>query len=675
MIWLASFPRSGNTFVRNILKENYQVDSSSYHADRYKVREDYHRFPFVKTHLLPHQLPSAYSGQKVVYILRDGRDCIVSLAHYRKDLIDENTDINQNMVEAIQALQGAFFGGWHNHTLAWIKRADVIIRYEDLLKNPLKEIHKINAIYHLPPMATNQVSDIENYRTDEKFYGSRYDQYDSYKPVEHFGKKFFRKGQSGAWKDEMPKDIQDFFWARCSHTMELLGYAKDGSIVDKATFEQQINKIKATTKTAGKVLVDISKMADEKFDGVKRYVNSLVTEYQYLKWQDRLPFDIDLFLHKKIMKLDETVTLNNLHLEYENKLLQTKEKIKTTLPSLLYKPLRYIYLKSNIRKWLATFRSLALEKRWRVLEGGSGLNLSELLNRYDLIHVTLPQHCIFFRKTKTKQLVTVHDLTHRIFPDTHTEDNRSRSETGFEAMIEVGAHVLSVSKQSQKDLEQYYPGDSNRIHRVIYEGVDFEKFGPQYDKKRIAAIRKKYGIDDRPYLFSLFTLEPRKNFVSVIDGFLLLKKENPDIELQLVIGGRKGWKSDKLIKTHPDIRYTGYIEDTDLACLYSDAITFCYLSIYEGFGLPPLEAMACKTPVIYASNSSMKELLGDFAVPVQAKDIPNIAQAMHQLCTDDSYRSQMADRAYRHALSFTWRKCADKTLAFYEELIHNYEKK
>ncbi len=672
MIWLASFPRSGNTFVRNILKENYLLESSSYHLDDYELRADFADFPFVKTHLLPHQLPNKYAQNKSIYILRDGRDCIVSLAHYRRDLIDSSTDLHQNMVEAIQALQGSFLGGWHNHTIAWIRKADVIIRYEDLLQDPLGQIEKIGAVFNLPPRAKAEVSGIEKYRVDQQLYGSHYNRYDSYKPVDDFGKKFFRKGIAGSWREEMPQRIQDFFWARCGESMEMLGYERAGSHIAVSDFDDRIRQIRTQPKKRARILVDISKMADEKYDGVKRYVYNLVTQYQYLQWQDRLPFEIDLFLHKKIMPLDETVTLNNLHLEYENKLLDTKEKIKNILPKAVYRSLRFIYLKMQVRRALARFRELTLEKRWSFTKIGRSQSLKELLNSYALVHITLPQHMIFFKNILTTQLVTVHDLTHRIFPDYHTEDNRQRSQTGFEIMQKLKTNVLAVSHRTNQDMELYYPWE--RSSRVIYEGVDFEKFGPQYDRKRAAELRLKYGIGEEDYFFTLFTLEPRKNLRTVMEAFLVYKEKSPTSKTKLVVGGRKGWKADEMFKDHPDICYTGYIEDVDLAVLYSEAVVFCYLSIYEGFGLPPLESMACHTPVIYAANSSLQEILKDYAYGVAAKDVAAVAEAMERFASDQDYRTNMARRAYQHALGFTWLQCAHETLLYYRDLINIHEK-
>lgn len=232
--------------------------------------------------------------------------------------------------------------------------------------------------------------------------------------------------------------------------------------------------------------------------------------------------------------------------------------------------------------------------------------------------------------------------------------------------------VLSVSKHTQKDMDAHYP-QSGRTHRVIYEGVDFEKFGPQYDQKRAKNVRAQYGIPDKPYLFTLFTLEPRKNLLSIIDAFKLLKHDHPELDIALVIGGRKGWKTDEPYGNIPDVHYTGYIQDTDLACLYSQALAFCYLSIYEGFGLPPLESMACGTPVLYAANSSMVEILQDKALAVPEKDIHAVAKAMKKFILDDVLRKKYEAEGYKHALHFTWQKCANETLAYYAELINKYE--
>ena len=124
MIWLASFPRSGNTYARNILKEVYSIDSS------YDDEPGWEGQSLVKTHFLPQDIRTLKPEDKVIYLLRDGRDCTVSLGHHMKNIAKTGDNFHHNMVESIIAAEGSYFGGWSNHVFHWLQRADVVIRYE-----------------------------------------------------------------------------------------------------------------------------------------------------------------------------------------------------------------------------------------------------------------------------------------------------------------------------------------------------------------------------------------------------------------------------------------------------------------------------------------------------------------------------------------------------------------
>ncbi|MEM8584903.1 MAG: sulfotransferase domain-containing protein, partial [Bacteroidota bacterium] len=151
MIWLASFPRSGNTFFRNVLYEVYGLSSSTYHKDPQRVHDpDFASAPVVKTHLLPAQLPESLQDKPSVYIVRDGRDSLVSIAHHRKDIVAPGTDFYNNVIEATLAQGRSFFGGWSENVNQWTAKADVIIRFEDLIRDPIREVEKLRTIIDLP---------------------------------------------------------------------------------------------------------------------------------------------------------------------------------------------------------------------------------------------------------------------------------------------------------------------------------------------------------------------------------------------------------------------------------------------------------------------------------------------------------------------------------------------
>lgn len=220
MVWLVSYPRSGNTYVRNILYHVFGKESSVYHKlpDR-KVPEDFADYPFVKTHLLPNDLPDNYRDRPVVYILRDGRDAIVSEAWHRKDFHAPRSKVRYNMLEATLAAGGSHFGGWSHHVRTWLPQADVIIRFHDLLIDPLSEVEKIRAIADLPRAETDQLPTFLSQKMGTPKYGrvSR----------EGRNRKFFRKGKAGSWKEEMPRWMQDIFWRYHGDVMEVVGFHRD----------------------------------------------------------------------------------------------------------------------------------------------------------------------------------------------------------------------------------------------------------------------------------------------------------------------------------------------------------------------------------------------------------------------------------------------------------------
>ena len=173
MIWLASFPRSGNTFFRNVLFHVYGLESSEYHMEPNKeVNPKFRDYPIVKTHLLPSQLPPDTQSAKSVYLIRDGRDALVSIAHHRKDIVAPGSNYYRNLAEAIIAYNGSFFGGWSGNVEAWSKKADIIIRFEDLIKDPIGEIEKLRAIMELPKPDLSKLPDFKSLREGTSKYGS-----------------------------------------------------------------------------------------------------------------------------------------------------------------------------------------------------------------------------------------------------------------------------------------------------------------------------------------------------------------------------------------------------------------------------------------------------------------------------------------------------------------------
>jgi len=230
MFWLASFPRSGNTFFRNLLYEVYGLDSVSYDSvEIEKLKAKIKKKKIIKTHLLPSQLITE-KKIKSVELVRDARDALVSIAHHRSDIIAPGSDFRQNLIEAIKAEKGSFFGGWSKNVEDWYEVADVVLRFEDFIQNPLHEAEKINLIQRLPRPKKNKIPSFEKLKNGNLKYGTKKTLSDEENV--RWRKKFFRKGKVAGWKEELPNDLHDMIWEYHGKTMEKMGYTYTGEILN-----------------------------------------------------------------------------------------------------------------------------------------------------------------------------------------------------------------------------------------------------------------------------------------------------------------------------------------------------------------------------------------------------------------------------------------------------------
>jgi len=237
--------------------------------------------------------------------------------------------------------------------------------------------------------------------------------------------------------------------------------------------------------------------------------------------------------------------------------------------------------------------------------------------------------------------------------------------------------VLAISECTKQDLLAARPDLSPERIVVTPLAADRERFRVVDDGARIQRVRARYGIREGPYLLSLNTLEPRKNLDRLIRAFRQLAMQERVPGLQLVLVGRVGLKSERIFEAlallEPDIRcrivQAGYVADDDLATMYSGATAFVYPSLYEGFGLPPLEAMQCGVPVVASSTSAIPEVVGDAGLLVAPTDEEALAQAMLTVCTDDGLRQRMGAASLARAAQFSWERCARQTLDAYRTAL------
>ncbi len=677
--WLASFPRSGNTFFRNILYYVYGIESSTWHNETaYPIDENYDSFRVVKTHLLPSELIPNDPAIPAIYLVRDGRDSMVSIAHHRKDLISPGSDFIENMKEAIVAAEGSFFGGWSHNVNAWLERAQLVIRYEDLVADPVATFKRVEQLISLPPAKWDQLPGFDQMKSGKPMYGGTSKLIDPKFKADEFAGKFFRKGKAGGWQHEMPPDMQDLFWNHHGDVMERMGYSqREGSISQNATLDYRAMQllgldVKLPEDKKFHVLIEATKLTQLGNDGIKRYLVHLLKGLEEITQVGDPRWSFELMIGRKYLPLEKYRSIlllepTKLH-NYEKVLMGFKKAVKVLMPSKLYEVGANYYRKTDVRKQL-----LRIQKRKSLASQLAFLKeLEDKKANIDLLHIPLPQNSSHLAALSHKFVVTVHDLTHQLFPQYHIEQNIDLASLGMKFITDKNADVISVSKSTSADLVKLTGINRKKIH-LVYESPDKDLFKWNVNTQRAKTIRENYKLGNKPYLLCLSTIEPRKNLPNTIKAFNLFLKEQPGTEVNLVISGNFGWKTDHLSKElhldNKNIIFTGYVEDVDLSVLYSEALALCYVSIYEGFGLPPIEAMSCRTPVIYGNNSAMIEVIGDAGLPADANDVNDIKNQMAMIILDKPFRDELAVKAHHRSFTFNWRRTIFDTLKVYEEAI------
>ena len=288
----------------------------------------------------------------------------------------------------------------------------------------------------------------------------------------------------------------------------------------------------------------------------------------------------------------------------------------------------------------------------------------------DLFHAT--DFVLAPVSAKTKML-TVHDLAFMRYPEAAMPSLHHYLNIVVPRSIGRADHVIADSGHTAQDLEELWPQLAGRIS-VVQGAVDHSFFRRVTDQNALQATRRKYGLDDRPFILGLSTLQPRKNFARLIRAFHAARQEAA-LPHQLVIGGKKGWLFDDIFNTvrdlnlEEDVHFPGFIADSDLPALYSAAEFFAYPSLYEGFGLPIIEALACGTPVLTADNSCLPEAGGDGALYVDAESVDSIAGGITRLAAQPELRARLAAAGQAHARAFTWQRSLRHLLDAYERAM------
>ncbi len=275
---------------------------------------------------------------------------------------------------------------------------------------------------------------------------------------------------------------------------------------------------------------------------------------------------------------------------------------------------------------------------------------------------------------KGKKITIFHDMAYKRFPETVRARTKMMLDSNMEQACRRADAILTVSEFSKREVLEYLPVSPEKI-TVMPLGIRSERFHTGYTEEQIGAAREKYRLP-KEYLLYLGTLEPRKNIERLVEAYGVLRQRNADVP-PLILAGRKGWMYDTIFAKIQELgleQYvwsTGYVENEAVPLLIAGAVAFLFPSIYEGFGMPPLEAMACGTPVLTANVSSMPEVAGDSAVLVDPFSVESIAEGMERLVEKPDLRRELSERGIRRASQFTWERSAGIVSEVMQRLVQD----
>lgn len=275
---------------------------------------------------------------------------------------------------------------------------------------------------------------------------------------------------------------------------------------------------------------------------------------------------------------------------------------------------------------------------------------------------------------RARTLVTVHDLSFLRVPDCFPDGLLRYLETAVPRAVRRADHVIADSHCTRRDLMELLDTPAAKI-TVIRCGVEprFRPMTTETDHERLAAVHRKYDLPER-FILSVGTVQPRKNLGRLIEAFLMFHARCPAHNWGLVIAGGKGWLYEGIFERvralglEGRVHFLGFVDDADLPALYNLATLFAFPSLYEGFGLPPLEAMACGVPVVCSDTSSLPEVVGDAALTVDPLDVAGLAEAMCRVMEDERLRRALVSRGLARVATFTWPKAAQELLAVYSSM-------
>jgi glycosyltransferase involved in cell wall biosynthesis len=287
------------------------------------------------------------------------------------------------------------------------------------------------------------------------------------------------------------------------------------------------------------------------------------------------------------------------------------------------------------------------------------------LGRADVYHGVLN---VMPLASPVPSVVTIHDLSPFLFPQTFRRVNRIYTRWAIRVACRRAARILAVSEFTKQEIVRWMRVPPEHVV-VTYNAAD-DRFAPP-SAEELAIFRRQKGLPERFVLF-LGTLEPRKNLPLLLDAYAMVARS---IDAPLLIAGSQGWLYEPVLAKAEQLglgdrlRFVGYVDQADQHLWYAAATVFAFPSLYEGFGMPPLEAMASGTPVVVSSSSSLPEVVGDAGLVVSPSDPEELADALHRVVTDETLRAELRMRGLAQARRFSWRNTAERTLEVYREAV------
>lgn len=318
---------------------------------------------------------------------------------------------------------------------------------------------------------------------------------------------------------------------------------------------------------------------------------------------------------------------------------------------------------------LRLFSAELARKPWRLraaLSYFGGPSLDRALPGVTFFHAT--EHLLPYL-THAKSAITLHDVAYLRYPQYHLWQNRWYLQLMVPRFLARADAVICVSEFTRQDALHFYHLPPEKVH-VITEGVE-PRFQPIFNPQILQALRAKYHLPERFILF-VGTIEPRKNLAVLLEAYQAVRAECPAVGL--VIAGGKGWLYQtfferlKALGLEEVVTFTGYVPDEDLPALLNCAEVFAFPSVFEGFGLPPLEAMACGVPVVCSNASSLPEVVGEAGILLQPTAPQLWAEALLGVLRSADQRAELRERGRKHARQFTWEHTARQTLDVYQAL-------